>query len=101
MSIQAMSFVQVAKTVGLSREQLYVTLRATDLIKSIGFVRVYQRRRGAIQSYTSERFEGQFIINSAGGKRDDNDCVVPDQMLDCRVIPELKRFLNKRIESCE
>lgn len=90
MSIQAMTFKQVAKAIGISREQLYITLRATGLIESVGFERVYQRRGGSIQSYMSERYDGEFIINNACGKRDQKDRVVPDQMLDSRVISVLK-----------
>lgn len=90
MSIQAMTFVQVAKAVGLTREQLYITLRANGIIESVGFERVYQRRDGAIQSYMSERYDGDFIINSACGKRDQKNRIVPDQMLDSRVVIVLK-----------
>lgn len=90
MSIQAMTFVQVAKAVGLTREQLYITLRANGIIESVGFERVYQRRDGTIQSYMSERYDGEFIINSACGKRDQKNRIVPDQMLDSRVIIVLK-----------
>ena len=97
MSIQAMTIKQVAKAVGLSREQLYIILRATGLIVSVGFERVYQQRAGAEQSYMSERFEGDYIINSACGKRDRYRRVVPDQMLDSRIIDVLKGRLNEKL----
>lgn len=96
MSIQAMSFKQVGKAMGLTRGQLYVNLRVFGLIKSVGFERVYQQRDGNKESYISERFDGEFIINSAGGKRDSSGKVVPDQMLDSRVITALEERLNEK-----
>ncbi|EQB2068861.1 hypothetical protein ACYEVR_003058 [Yersinia enterocolitica] len=96
MSIQAMSFKQVGKAMGLTRGQLYVKLRAFDLIILVGVERVYQQRSGAKESYRSERFDGEFIINSAGGKRDSYGNVVPDQMLDSRVIAVLQKKINEK-----
>ncbi|HDL7911209.1 hypothetical protein [Yersinia intermedia] len=96
MSIQAMSFKQVGKVIGLTREQLNVNLQAFGLIKSVGCERVYQQRGGAKESYISERFDGEFIINNACGKRDSYGKVVPDQMLDSRVIAALQERLNEK-----
>lgn len=90
MTIQAMTFSQVAKAVGLTREQLYTTLRATGLIESVGFERVYQTKSGCKQSYMTERFDGAYIINNSMGQKDVNGKVVCHQLLDSRIIEKLK-----------
>lgn len=89
MTIQAMTFSQVAKAVRLTREQLYATLRATELIESVGFERVYQTKRGSKQGYMTERFDGTYIINNSMGQKDANGKVVFHQLLDSRIIDVL------------
>ncbi|QLK62467.1 hypothetical protein GE278_17550 [Enterobacteriaceae bacterium Kacie_13] len=97
MSIQAITFKQVGNVVHMKYKQLCDFMIKHKLMVFVEYRQVHQMRGGVKQYYPSSRYDGKYIINGACGKRDDNNNVVPDQLLDSRIVDVMKELLNENL----